>query len=61
MSYAGPLHDLHGSPALEQLRAACEQQEISLHLLPMSITGMMDIGPGGLTLAFAGETHDAGF
>ncbi|WP_245626189.1 DegV family protein [Stenotrophomonas humi] len=61
VSYAGPLQDLHGSPALDQLRTACEQENVSLHILPMSITGMMNIGPGGLTLAFASETNDTAF
>lgn len=57
LSYAGALQDLQAAPALEELRAACVQENVNLHVLSMSITGMMNIGPGGLTLAFAGDTQ----
>lgn len=57
VSYAGPLEDVHATPELATLRAACENAGVALHVLQMSITGMMNIGPGGLTLAFSGPTH----
>ena len=57
ISYAGPMEDVERVPELGQLRAACEQAGVALHVLQMSITGMMNIGPGGLTLAFAGPVH----
>ena len=56
-SYAGALPELQAAPALDALRAACSEHGVNLHVLSMSITGMMNIGPGGLTLAFAGDTQ----
>lgn len=61
ISYAGALNDVERLPAFVQLRAYCEQHSVNLHLLTMSITGMMNIGPGGLTLAFSGKPHAATF
>ena len=57
ISYAGPMEDVLRVEALARLRGTCEQEGVRLHVLPMSITGMMNIGPGGLTLAFAGEAQ----
>ncbi|KAF1687667.1 fatty acid-binding protein DegV [Pseudoxanthomonas broegbernensis] len=57
VSYAGPLQDVRAIPQFAGLRSACEGAGVSLHVLQMSITGMMNIGPGGLTLAFAGPAH----
>jgi DegV family protein with EDD domain len=57
VSYAGPLDEIHTTPELGELDAACEAAGVSLHVLQMSITGMMNIGPGGLTLAFASHPH----
>ena len=57
VSYAGPLDEVHATPELAGLREACERTGVALHILQMSITGMMNIGPGGLTLAFAGPPH----
>jgi len=54
VSYAGAMGELHATPELGELRQACERAGVSLHVLQMSITGMMNIGPGGLTLAYSG-------
>lgn len=61
VSYAGPVQDVLQLEALARLRRTCEEQGVRLHVLPMSITGMINIGPGGLTLAFAGEPQDDRF
>lgn len=61
ISHAGPLQEVLQVAALTQLRRTCEAEGVRLHVLPMSITGMMNIGPGGLTLAFAGEPQDGPF
>lgn len=61
VSYAGPVQEVLQLEALAQLRHTCEAEGVRLHVLPMSITGMMNIGPGGLTLAFAGEPQDDRF
>lgn len=57
VSYAGPLEDVHATPELAALRNTCDSAGVALHVLQMSITGMMNIGPGALTLAFAGPPH----
>ncbi len=57
ISYAGPVEDVLRVEALARLRRTCEAEDVRLHVLSMSITGMMNIGPGGLTLAFAGEAQ----
>ncbi len=57
VSYAGPLEDVSGIPEFMRLSTACKSHGVALHVLQMSITGMMNIGPGGLTLAFAGAEH----
>lgn len=61
ISYAGPVQDVEGTPSLHDLRQACLAEKVNLHVLPMSITGMMNIGPGGLTLGFAGEMQSNHF
>ena len=61
ISYAGPVEDVLRVEALARLRGTCEQEGVRLHVLSMSITGMMNIGPGGLTLAFAGEAQGQHF
>lgn len=57
ISYAGALDDVRKTPQLVRLQQVCQQRGVALHVLQMSITGMMNIGPGGLTLAFAGPEH----
>ena len=57
LSYAGPLEDIQRIKEFAILRSTCETEGVALHVLQMSITGMMNIGPGGLTLAFACEGH----
>ena len=57
ISYAGTLADVQRTPQLARLQHACQQHGVALHVLQMSITGMMNIGPGGLTLAFAAPGH----
>jgi len=57
LSYAGPLDDIAGIPEFLRLSTTCKSHGVALQVLQMSITGMMNIGPGGLTLAFAGPEH----
>lgn len=57
VSYAGALDELRATAELAELRQACQRAGVSLHVLQMSITGMMNIGPGGLTLAYSGPPH----
>jgi len=59
ISHADALHDIYRADAFPQLRTACEVHGISLHILPMSITGMMNLGLGALTVAFAADIGDA--
>jgi len=57
VSYAGAMDELHATPELGELRLACDQAGVSLHVLQMNITGMLNIGPGGLTLAYSAPPH----
>jgi len=59
VSYAGAMDELQATPELAALRAACERAGVALHVMQMSITGMMNIGPGGLTLAYSGAAPNA--
>ncbi len=61
VSHAGPVQEVLQLEALARLRDICEKEGVHLHVLPMSITGMMNIGPGGLILAFAGEPQEGRF
>lgn len=57
VSYGGDLDELEALPGYAELQAACEQQQIALHASIMSITGMVNVGPGSLSLGFAAEPH----
>jgi len=43
------------------LRTACEECGVELMEAPMSITGMVNVGEGAVTLGFAAEEHVAEF
>ena len=61
VSYGGDLAVLPGLPGYAQLRAACEEHGVELMEAPMSITGMVNVGEGAVTLGFAAEDHVAEF
>jgi fatty acid-binding protein DegV len=61
VSYGGDLAVLSGLPGYAGLRAACEECGVELMAAPMSITGMVNVGEGAVTLGFAAEEHVAEF
>ena len=61
VSYAGLLREVSDNPDFIRLQHACENEGVQLHLVTMSITGMMNFGPGGLVVGFSGPEHRAQF
>lgn len=61
LSYGGDLEELEALPGYTALREACDEHRIRLEASVMSITGMVNVGPGGLSLGFAAEPHTPHF
>ncbi len=61
VSYGGDLAVLGKLPGYAGLRAVCEEHGVALMEAPMSITGMVNVGEGAVTLGLAAEEHDADF
>jgi len=61
VSYGGDLAELTKLPGYSKLRTACEECGVTLMEAPMSITGMVNVGEGAVTLGFAAEEHVAEF
>lgn len=61
VSYGGDLAVLGQLPGYAELRTACEDCGVELMEAPMSITGMVNVGEGAVTLGLAAEEHDAVF
>jgi len=61
VSYGGDLATLAQLPGYAGLRAACAETGVLLTEAPMSITGMVNVGEGAVTLGFAAEEHEAQF
>lgn len=61
VSYGGDLSVLSHLPGYAGLRAACKESGVTLLEAPMSITGMVNVGEGAMTLGFATEEHEPGF
>jgi DegV family protein with EDD domain len=60
-SYGGDLAVLSHLTGYAELRAACEECGVELMEAPMSITGMVNVGEGAVTIGFAAEEHVAEF
>lgn len=61
VSYGGNLEELGKLPGYAELRSTCEECGVALMEAPMSITGMVNVGAGAVTLGFAAEEHVAEF
>ena len=57
VSYGGDLAVLERLPGFTDLRAACDECGVELMEAPMSITGMVNVGEGAVTLGLAAEDH----
>jgi len=55
ISHADALQEVYKADNFSQLRTACEIHGINLHIVPMSISGVMNLGVGALTVAFAAD------
>ncbi|MEO7052951.1 MAG: DegV family protein [Rhodanobacter sp.] len=61
VSYGGDLAVLTQLPGYAGLREACGECGVELMEAPMSITGMVNVGEGAVTLGLAAEDHEAEF
>jgi fatty acid-binding protein DegV len=61
VSYGGDLSVLARLPGYAELQAACAETGVTLTEAPMSITGMVNVGEGAVTLGFAAEEHEVQF
>ena len=61
VSYGGDLAVLAELPGYAGLREACAECGVELMEAPMSITGMINVGEGALSLGLAAEEHAAEF
>jgi DegV family protein with EDD domain len=61
VSYGGDLAELQDLPGYASLRQTCAEHAVELHEAPMSMTGMVNVGTGAVTLGFAAESDDAAF
>ena len=55
MSYGGPLEEMHALPGYASLKDSCSEHGVALHESVMSLTAMVNLGKGALTLGFAAE------
>ena len=61
VSYGGDLDVLGRLPGFADLRATCQECGVELMQASMSITGMVNVGEGAVTLGLAAEEHHAVF
>lgn len=61
VSYGGDLTELERLPGYSALADACVAADVTLYQSVMSITGMVNIGTGAVTLGYAAATDDATF
>ncbi|TCZ87765.1 DegV family protein [Lysobacter sp. N42] len=55
MSYGGKLEEMHALPGYRELVDTCRQHGVDVFESMMSLTAMVNVGRGSLTLAFASE------
>lgn len=58
VSYGGPLAELARLPGYAALRDTCAELGIELFEAPMSVTGMINTGPGAVTVGFASDPYE---
>jgi DegV family protein with EDD domain len=61
LSYGGELDKLRSLPGFDTLARAAEEHGAKMTLAVMSITAMVNVGEGALTVAFASPPHEAKF
>jgi len=60
-AYGGDLSELPKLPGFDNLARVCEENGVTLMQAPMSITGMVNVGQGAVTIGFAAEEHAVEF
>lgn len=61
VSYGGPTSDVADTSGYRKLATVCENEGVSLHLCPMSISGMVNMGTQALCVGFAAAEHSPDF
>lgn len=61
VSYGGDPAALATLPGYAELRETCAECEVELYESPMSVTGMIHVGTGAVSLGFAAEDYSASF
>lgn len=61
ISYGGDLDDMRNLPGYHALTRICGDAGVEMLEAPMSITGMVNVGEGAMTLGLASEDHVAEF
>jgi DegV family protein with EDD domain len=61
VSYGGDLAELEALPGYAALAVACADHEVMLYSTVMSITGMVNVGTGAVTLGYAAAADDTKF
>jgi DegV family protein with EDD domain len=56
VSFGGELDELHALPGFDWLQQACRANNVELFEAVMSLSGMVNVGKGGLALGYAAET-----
>ncbi len=57
VSYGGELADLQALPGYASLRETCKAHGVDVYESVMSLTGMVNVGKGAVTIGFADEPH----
>ncbi len=60
-SYGGELQKLYSLPGYDKLVRTCEEHGATVTAAVMSITAMVNVGEGALTVAFVSPPHEAKF
>lgn len=58
VSYGGDLSELAALPGYPALRETCAEHGVELFESPMSVTGMINVGTGAVTIGFASEDYE---
>lgn len=61
VSYGGDMKELHALPGYAALAAACAAGGVTLYSSPMSITGMVNLGIGAVSVGYAADEDPDAF
>ena len=60
VSYGGKLDELDALPGYASLKQTCAGHGVEVFEAPMSVTGMVNVGTGAVTIGFAAPEHEFG-